>query len=319
MQQKELHAPLRLRGRHLARFGSGQELARAQTVDELKQLSIEDLGKIEVTSVSKQPELLSDAAAAIYVINHDDIIRSGATTLPEMLRLAPNLEVAQLNATSYAISARGFNVGDNASMSNKLLVLIDGRTVYTPLFAGVYWDMQGVPPEDIDRIEVISGPGATLYGANAVNGVINIITRSSADTQGGLVDLGAGNKQDGGLLHRWREGRRRFDLSCLWRGLVFRLERHGKRVERSATPGRRPAGAASVRTGTRTTMSSPSMGDAYFALENPTNRGGRTQWVGSWQRQLSAGSSFQLQGYFRRGDSAIRTTAAGGSQSIPTT
>ena len=174
--------------------------ARAQTVEDLKQLSIEDLGKVEVTSVSKRPESISDAPAAIYVISHDDIIRSGATTIPEMLRLAPNLEVAQLNATSYAISARGFNVGNNASMSDKLLVLIDGRTVYTPLFAGLYWDMQSVPPEDIARIEVISGPAGTLYGANAVNGVINIITRNSADTQGGLVDVGGGNLQAGGML-----------------------------------------------------------------------------------------------------------------------
>src|SRR5579863_3869947 len=174
--------------------------AGAQTIDELKNLSIQDLGNIEVTSVSKRPESLSDAPAAIYVISHDDIIRSGATTLPEMLRLAPNLEVAQLNATSYAITARGFNVGNNAAMSDKLLVLIDGRTVYTPLFAGVYWDMQSVPPENIDRIEVISGPAGTLYGANAVNGVINIITRNSADTQGGLVEGGGGNLQAGGLV-----------------------------------------------------------------------------------------------------------------------
>ena len=110
-----------------------------------------------------------------------------------MLRLAPNLEVAQLNATSYAISARGFNVGDNASLSNKLLVLIDGRSVYSPMFGGVYWDMQEVLPEDVDRIEVISGPGAALWGANAVNGVINIITRPASQTQGGVLTLGAGN------------------------------------------------------------------------------------------------------------------------------
>src|SRR6185437_5152928 len=174
--------------------------ARAQSIEDLKQLSLEQLGSIEITSVSKHPESLSDAAAAVYVISHDDIIRSGATTLPEMLRLAPNLEVAQLNATSYAISARGFNVGNNASMSDKLLVLIDGRTVYTPLFAGVYWDNLGVLPENIERIEVISGPCATLYGANAVNGVINIITRSAAATQGGVLAIGAGNLQRGGSL-----------------------------------------------------------------------------------------------------------------------
>ena len=146
-----------------------------------------------MSSVTKSNEPLSDAPAAIYIISHDDIIRSGATTIPEMLRLAPNLEVSQLNSYSYAISARGFNVGDNASLSNKLLVLIDGRSVYSPMFGGVYWDMQAVMPENVDRIEVISGPGATLWGANAMNGVINIITRPASETQGGLLTLGAGN------------------------------------------------------------------------------------------------------------------------------
>jgi iron complex outermembrane receptor protein len=166
---------------------------RAQSVGDLRGLSIEQLGDVEVTSVSRSAEALSDAPAAVYVISHDDIIRSGATTIPELLRLAPNLEVARIGGTSYAISARGFNVGSNASLSNKLLVLIDGRSVYSPMFGGVYWDMQVVPPDVIDHIEVISGPGAALWGANAVNGVINIITRSSAATMGGLLTLGGGN------------------------------------------------------------------------------------------------------------------------------
>jgi len=284
------------------------ELARAQTVDELKQLSIEDLGRIEVTSVSKQPELLSDAAAAIYVIGHDDIIRSGATTLPEMLRLAPNLEVAQLNATSYAISARGFNVGDNASMSDKLLVLIDGRTVYTPLFAGVYWDMQSVPPEDIDRIEVISGPGGTLYGANAVNGVINIITRNSADTQGGLVDLGGSNKQDGGLL---QYGGKVND------GLTYRVYGEGWYLGSNDTASGSSAHDAWSRPqgGIRADWHNGDdvvtlEGDDFYASENPTNRVAGRNLVGSWQRQLGAGSSLQVQGYF---DAATRFTDNGGS------
>src|SRR5581483_10138716 len=127
----------------LAAMVAGHAVAgHAQNLDDLRALSIEQLGEIRVTSVAKAVEPLSDAPAAIYVISHDDIIRSGAQTIPELLRLAPNLEVAQLNATTYAISARGFNVGDNASLSNKLLVLIDGRSVYTPMFGGVYWDMQ---------------------------------------------------------------------------------------------------------------------------------------------------------------------------------
>jgi iron complex outermembrane receptor protein len=159
----------------------------------LADLSLEELANIQVTSVSKRPEPLSDAAASIFVITNEDIRRSGATTLPEALRLAPNLEVARIDARNYAITARGFN----STFSNKMLVLLDGRTVYSPLFSGVFWDAQDVVLEDIDRIEVISGPGSTLWGANAVNGVINIITKSAADTQGGLAAVGASkNEQD---------------------------------------------------------------------------------------------------------------------------
>ncbi|MGE3332006.1 MAG: TonB-dependent receptor plug domain-containing protein [Rhodospirillaceae bacterium] len=160
------------------------------SIADLKNLSIEELAGLEVSSVSKRVQPISDAAAAVYVITNDDIVRSGAATIPEMLRLAPNLDVAQINASEYAISSRGFN----NNIADKLLVLIDGRSVYTPIFAGVYWDMQYVPRQDIERIEVISGPGGTLWGANAVNGVINIITRSSRATQGGVVDVGFGNQ-----------------------------------------------------------------------------------------------------------------------------
>jgi iron complex outermembrane receptor protein len=184
----------------------------ATQVEDLRDLSIEQLGQLQVTSTAKRPEALSNAAAAIYVITHDEIARSGATTLPEILRLAPNLEVYQTGASQWVITARGFD-GANAyqSFSNKLLVLIDGRSVYTPMFSGVYWDMQDVVVEDIDRIEVISGPGATLWGANAVNGVINIITRKASDTQGGLVDI-AGGSLDGALTVRYG-GRVGDDLS----------------------------------------------------------------------------------------------------------
>jgi iron complex outermembrane receptor protein len=161
----------------------------APPIADLRQLSIEDLANVDISSVSKAPQSLSDAAAAIYVITHDDIVRSGATSIPEMLRLAPNLQVARLTSSSYAITARGFN----GTVAAKLLVLIDGRSVYSPFQAGVFWDMQDVLPEDVERIEVISGPGATLWGANAVNGVINIITRRSDDTQGAYAEAGAGN------------------------------------------------------------------------------------------------------------------------------
>ena len=162
-------------------------------VAQLKKLSLEELMDIEVTSVSKHPERLSETASAIQVITQEDIRRSGATRLPEALRLASNLEVAQIDSRRWAISARGFN----SPFSNKLLVLIDGRTVYTPLFAGVFWDVQDTLLEDIDRIEVISGPGATLWGANAVNGVINIITKDAKDTQGALLAGGGGTELNG--------------------------------------------------------------------------------------------------------------------------
>ncbi|MGB5079692.1 MAG: TonB-dependent receptor, partial [Burkholderiales bacterium] len=160
----------------------------ARTPD-LADLSIEELSRIEITSVARRAEPLSEAPAAIFVITGEDIRRSGATRLAEALRLAPNLEVARVSASSYAISARGFN----NTVANKLLVLIDGRVAYTPLFSGVFWDAQDVMLEDVERIEVISGPGAALWGANAVNGVINVITHRSSDTQGGYAYAHAGN------------------------------------------------------------------------------------------------------------------------------
>jgi iron complex outermembrane recepter protein len=162
----------------------------APTAGDLKQLSVEELMNVEVTSVAKEPQKLLQAAAAIQVITAEDIRRSGATSLPEALRLADNLEVAQINAHDWAISARGFN----ANLANKLLVLIDGRAVYTPLYGGVLWNVQDYLLKDIDRIEVISGPGGTLWGANAVNGVINIVTKDAAGTQGLYAYGGGGNQ-----------------------------------------------------------------------------------------------------------------------------
>ena len=159
----------------------------------LKQLSLEELMDIEVMSVSKRPEKLTEVASAIQVITQKDIRNAGVKTLPEALRLAPNLQVAQINSSQWAISARGFN---NA-LANKLLVLIDGRTVYTPLYAGVFWDVQNLLLEDVDRIEVISGPGGTLWGANAVNGVINIITKNAKDTKGLFVEGAIGTSLPG--------------------------------------------------------------------------------------------------------------------------
>jgi iron complex outermembrane receptor protein len=156
----------------------------------LKKLSVEQLVDIDVTSVSKYPEKFSEAAAAVAVLTSEDIERSGVTKIPDALRLVPGLDVAQVDAHTWAISSRGFN----DIFADKLLVLIDGRTVYTPLFSGVFWDFQDTLLADIDRIEVVRGPGATLWGANAVNGVINIITKSARDTQGFLVSTGGGTE-----------------------------------------------------------------------------------------------------------------------------
>jgi iron complex outermembrane recepter protein len=164
--------------------------------DDLARLSLQDLANLEVTSVSKGSEALERAAASIYVITHENIMRSGVTSLMEALRLAPNIRITQVSATSYIISARGISGNAVAqNFSNKLLMLIDGRSVYTPLFSGIYSDAQDVMLEDIDRIEVISGPGATLWGANAMNGVINVITRPSYLTQGSSVSVAAGNQE----------------------------------------------------------------------------------------------------------------------------
>ena len=160
---------------------------------DLADQSLEDLMNVEVTSVSKKEEKLSHIASAVFVITQEDIRRSGATNIPDLLRMAPGLDVAQINANTWAISARGLN----ARFSNELLVLLDGRSVYTPTTGGVFWDVLDVPLENIERIEVIRGPGASVWGANAVNGVINIITKKSPETQGALVSGEAGMQNTG--------------------------------------------------------------------------------------------------------------------------
>jgi iron complex outermembrane recepter protein len=154
-------------------------------------LGLEDLMQIEITSVSKKSQRLSDAAAAVFVITQEDIRRSGVTSIAEALRMAPGVQVARIDANKWAVSIRGIN----GRFANKLLVLMDGRSLYSPLFAGVYWEVQDTALEDIDRIEVIRGPGAALWGANAVNGVINIITKSADLTQGGMLSAGGGTEK----------------------------------------------------------------------------------------------------------------------------
>ena len=278
----------------------------------LADLTLEELANLEVTSVSRRAERLPQAPASIFVITGEDIRRSGATSLPEALRLAPNLQVARIDATQYAISARGFN---NA-VGNKLLVLIDGRTVYTPLFSGVFWDQQDVMLEDVERIEVISGPGATLWGANAVNGVINVITRPSSDTHGVLVSAGAGNLEQ--TLAARYGGR-------LDAGGHFRLYAKGTRLQNTwtgadaAVADGRDWGQAGFRAdwlGGRGGFTL--QGDVYHGRSD--DRGaigpfvaGRIEvegmnLLGRWTRELDNGTNLRIQGYLdhaRRVDRAL--------------
>lgn len=172
---------------------TAQGISAKELPVELLDMSISDLMKVEIYSASKKEQKVADAAAAVFVITQEDIKRSGATAIPDLLRMVPGAEVANITSNTWAVSIRGFN----DRFSNKLLVLIDGRSVYSPLFSGVFWDVQDTLLEDIERIEVIRGPGAALWGANAVNGVINIITKSPRDTQGGLVTAGGGTEERG--------------------------------------------------------------------------------------------------------------------------
>jgi iron complex outermembrane receptor protein len=186
------------------------------------ELSLQDLLSLQVSSAAKKAQPLSETAAAIYVISNEDIRRSGATSIPDVLRMAPGVNVARIDAHTWAVTARGFN----GIRANKLLVLMDGRSIYTPLFGGVNWDVQDVVLEDIERIEVIRGPGASLWGANAVNGVINIITRPAAATQGGYAQGGLGSEESGSVSMRYGGG----DKSV---GQHWRL--YAKGFERPAT------------------------------------------------------------------------------------
>ncbi|HAS51822.1 MAG TPA: TonB-dependent receptor, partial [Gammaproteobacteria bacterium] len=167
-------------------------------VEQLLELDFEQLLDLEATSAARKPQKLADASSAVYIITQDDIRRSGVTSIPEALRLAPGVQVARIGADKWAITIRGFN----SRFSNKLLVLMDGRSVYDPLYSGVFWHAQDAVLEDIARIEVIRGPGAALWGANAVNGIINIITKSADQTQGTLVSALIGNEQRGELAVR---------------------------------------------------------------------------------------------------------------------
>jgi iron complex outermembrane receptor protein len=189
----------------------------------LKKLTLEELGNIEVTTASKEPVKIGQTPAAVYVLTQEDIRRSGAASIPEVLRLVPGVEVARTDSSTWSVGVRGFG----STLSRSVLVLIDGRSVYTPLFAGVYWQVQDTLLEDIDRIEVIRGPGGTIWGANAVNGIINIVTKRATDTHGMLVSAGGGNVDQGVVGFRYGAGDgKRFDYRFYGKGFARSSEFH---------------------------------------------------------------------------------------------
>ncbi|MES2978114.1 MAG: TonB-dependent receptor [Pseudomonadota bacterium] len=266
----------------------------------LADLSLEQLSRITVTSAAGRPESLLKTSSSLFVITGEDIRRSAATSLPEALRLAPNLQVAQLNASQYAISARGFN---NA-IGNKLLVLIDGRTVYSALFSGVFWDANDVVLEDIDRIEVISGPGSTVWGANAVNGVINIITRPAAATQGTLVS--AVRAADGGYLM----GRYGGTLGEGGHYRIYALAMDHDNTSRADGVERLDA-ASKQQGGFRADWGARQnrftlQGDIYTGGKEPANNTAPllsgANLLARWEGHFASGSPFKLQAYVDRAE-----------------
>src|SRR5438876_9531362 len=286
--------------------------ANAQTgkPSDLADLSLEELANLEVTSVSRRAERLSDAPASVFVITGDDIRRSGATSIPEALRLAPNLEVARVDSRQYAISARGFN--QPSAIANKLLVLIDGRTVYTPLFSGVFWDAQDTLLEDVDRIEVISGPGATLWGANAVNGVINVITRRAAETQGTLLAAGAGNLERGAAARQG--GKLGEDGAFRVYGKVSDRDRT-LRADGTSAHDSWDSGQAGFRADWGTAAGAFTLqGNAYRGTVDQATAGDIRISGGNvlarWARQLSGGDRVQVQAYFDNTEREIPGTLA---------
>src|SRR5690606_14778086 len=206
--------------------------------EEIGALDIDELGRVRITSVSRKPEPAALAAAAVTVISREDIRRMGAMTLPDVLRSVPGMTVARVGARDWAVSARGFN----HQLANKLLVLVDGRAVYSPIFGGVFWDMLAFPMNEIDRIEVIRGPGASLWGVNAVTGIVNIITRPAAESHGGRLVAGVGTR------HRFR-GSGRYGVT-FGEGVAYRVYARGRDRRGALLEGGAEAGDGS-RTGPR--------------------------------------------------------------------
>ena len=272
---------------------------RAQHFAALADLSLEQLSDIVVTSASRREQRVADSPSSIYVITSEDIRRSGVRTLPEALRLAPNLQVARADANQYAITARGFgNV-----LANKLLVMIDGRTVYSPLFSGVFWEARDIMLEDIDRIEVLDGPQATLWGTNAVNGVINVITKAASATQGTLLAIGGGNT--GGVVAA-RYGAQTADGGH-WRAYARGI---GLQDTHLASGASNEDGSKRFRIGFRYDGppgqdSLTVQGDAYTG-DIDQGGGGRDIAGGNllarWQRNFGNGDAITVQAYYDRTD-----------------
>lgn len=272
--------------------------AMANTATNLADLSLEQLGDIEVTSVSKREQRLGDAPASVYVITKEAIHRAGVNTLAEALRLAPNLHVARINASQYAISARGFN----SATANKLLVLVDGRSVYTPLYSGVFWETQDVPLGDVERIEVVSGPGGTLWGANAVNGVINVITTAASASVGTLAQAAGGNlSQALSLRQGWRYGEG---------GALRVYAKYNKRRDSERASGIDAGdGFEKLQLGFRSDADAAGgaltlQGDAYKESINQAaaadQRHHGANLLARWSRMLDDGATLNLQGYVDR-------------------
>lgn len=262
---------------------------------ELGELSLEQLSDVQVTSVSRTAQSVGEAPAAVYVITSDDITRAGIRSIPGALRLAPNLQVARLDSASYGITARGFN--QSSGTANKLLVLMDGRVVYTPLYSGVFWDEQNALMEDLDRIEVVSGPGGALWGSNAVNGVINIVSRDAHETQGLLVSGGASDATEAlGLRYGAR-----FGEAGAFRVYAIGLRRSVDEPTewRNAQAGFRADWGDADDTLTL-------QGDVYGGdqdrlagrFSDTTISGGNM--LGRWHRRFNDNSDFQLQAYVDR-------------------
>jgi iron complex outermembrane receptor protein len=280
---------------------AAQMVSAASSIDELGGMSLEELANVHVTSVSKAVEPLRTAPAAIYVITHSDIERSGATSIPEALRLAPNLDVTQMSASNYVVSARGFGGNPNAqNFSDKLLVLIDGRSVYSPLYSGVYLDAQDVMLEDVDRIEVISGPGATLWGANAMNGVINIITRSADLTDGTMISAAGGNNERNAAARYG--GKLDNDTAYRFYGMGFHRDAMELPNRASADDGWSKGQAGFRIDRNRADDTSTLQGDIYRATQNVAQHADGmidgANVVGRWQHRFSEQSELQVQAYY---------------------